>query len=375
MFGGANQQYDGVIPSDIEIRRNYFKKQPVASWAASWSIKNLLEFKNGQRILVEGNVFDTNYLDSQVGYSILVTPRTEDGAEMGNVTNDITIRFNSLKNCECGLNLSGTDGVFASDIANRINVENNLFIVKDLGQGSDRRSCVISGGPNSLEFLHNTFIFASGTTGGSAFFVDQASAKTDSAIFRDNVLAAGTYGFLGSGSSEGTESLGNHFTTYTYSYNVMYGSSNSGSYPAANNQFPAAATDVFTDYANGDYTVKAAYQGDASDATDPGCDIAAMEAATLHAEDGQWGPEPPTYSDRAYTNAELPRTYVNTTYAAQTGNTWTVTSSSGGSVAGTGDGNRTDCSLAYALANCAIGDTISVLYTLTITGSFTLRDI
>lgn len=87
------------------------------------------------------------------------------------------------------------------------------------------------------------------------------------------------------------------------------------------------------------------------------------------------GSEPATYTDNAYTNAEMPRQYINTTYQTQTGNLWTVTLTTGGSTAGTGTGNRTDCSLAYALANCAVGDIIEITAGNTITGSFTLRNI
>ena len=360
MFGGAAQNYANVLVSDVEIRRNHFKKQAAASWKASWTIKNLLEFKATQRALVEGNVFDTNYLDAQAGYSILITPRTEDGASMWNVVNDITLRYNYLKNCEAGMNISGTDGVFASDIANRINYENNLFVLKNLGEGGDIRGAIMSGGANYVQFLHNTIIFESGTTGNATFFVDQASTKGDYPTFRDNVFAAGTYGLFGSGSGEGTAGLSGHFTNYTYSYNVMYGSSNPGDYPVANNQFPTAASDVFNDFTGGDYTVKAAYQGDASDATDPGADISALDAMVLHSEDGQWGSEPATYTDHTYTNAELPRTYVDTTYHAQSGTTHTCTSAA---------------EFTTALANCALGDTIVLTAGNTFTGSFTLRAI
>src|SRR5207244_3792056 len=58
MFGGADPAIPNLIPSDIEIRRNYFFK-PLA-WRASgaWTVKNLLELKLGRRVLIQGNIFE-----------------------------------------------------------------------------------------------------------------------------------------------------------------------------------------------------------------------------------------------------------------------------------------------------------------------------
>jgi len=66
MFGGAAITIPNVIPSDIEIRRNHFFK-PLA-WkpgnpafaGAAWTVKNILEFKDAQRVLVEGNFMENN---------------------------------------------------------------------------------------------------------------------------------------------------------------------------------------------------------------------------------------------------------------------------------------------------------------------------
>ncbi len=45
MFGGGDPQFSGVVPSDIEIRRNHFYK-PLTWKGAGWAIKNLFELKN-----------------------------------------------------------------------------------------------------------------------------------------------------------------------------------------------------------------------------------------------------------------------------------------------------------------------------------------
>lgn len=67
----------------------------------------------------------------------------------------------------------------------------------------------------------------------------------------------------------------------------------------------------------------------------------------------------------------LPTT-LTTTYSLPAGNTWTATNTSSSSVAGTGTGNRTDCSLNYALTNCARGDIIVLTKGATYTGTYTI---
>src|SRR6266850_1570482 len=59
MFGGTGPSLPNLIPSDIEIRRNHFFKP--LSWRVDdlsyagipWRVKNLLELKNGRRVLID----------------------------------------------------------------------------------------------------------------------------------------------------------------------------------------------------------------------------------------------------------------------------------------------------------------------------------
>src|SRR5262245_16179127 len=60
MFGGALPSIPNLVPSNIEIRRNYFFKP--LSWKVGdptyagihWSVKNLLELKNARNVIVDG---------------------------------------------------------------------------------------------------------------------------------------------------------------------------------------------------------------------------------------------------------------------------------------------------------------------------------
>src|SRR5205807_5782910 len=64
----------GLNPSDLELRGNYIYK-PVAWRTQSWSVKNILELKNAQRVVIDGNVLEHHWPAAQAGFSVLFTPR------------------------------------------------------------------------------------------------------------------------------------------------------------------------------------------------------------------------------------------------------------------------------------------------------------
>lgn len=94
----------------------------------------------------------------------------------------------------------------------------------------------------------------------------------------------------------------------------------------------------------------------------------------VRASDGYLRSDDPYGTYGGYT-PNLPAATVTTTYSLPTGNTWTATNTSSSSIAGTGAGNRTDCSVPYALANCARGDIIKITKNTTYTGPWMLRNI
>src|SRR5437762_3532185 len=69
MFGGADPFIRNLTPSDIEIKHNHFRRPP--SWKGVWTVKNLLELKHAQRVLVEGNVLENHWADAQDGFAIV----------------------------------------------------------------------------------------------------------------------------------------------------------------------------------------------------------------------------------------------------------------------------------------------------------------
>ena len=108
MFGGAGGSNNPYVPSDIEIRNNHFFKP--LTWLRAgvtlppdnrWVVKNNLEFKNGRRALIIGNMLENSWLSGQRGFSILLTIRTGHSGNAA-VVDDITIESNLLKDVIAG---------------------------------------------------------------------------------------------------------------------------------------------------------------------------------------------------------------------------------------------------------------------------------
>src|SRR5262249_11415262 len=60
LFGGADPWIPNLVPSDIIITRNHIAKQPAWKNQPQWNVKNLLELKNAQRVVIDGNVLEYN---------------------------------------------------------------------------------------------------------------------------------------------------------------------------------------------------------------------------------------------------------------------------------------------------------------------------
>src|SRR5881396_1712413 len=95
MFGGEDPGIQDLVPSDIEIRRNYFNKPLV--WRGVWTAKNLLELKLGRRVLIQGNVFEHSWTDAQVGFAMLVWTVNQNLTAPWSVTEDVWIRENIIR--------------------------------------------------------------------------------------------------------------------------------------------------------------------------------------------------------------------------------------------------------------------------------------
>jgi len=275
MSGGGDPQITNLVPSDIEIRRNHFFK-PLAWMSMNWVVKNLIEFKNARRVLVEGNIFENVWRADQVGALTNAGPSPEGPNAAWTTVEDLTFRYNKGINLEVGFQINGRGGdPYPAQIMNRVLIEHNVLQVTRPRNG-DGRIFRIVGGPRNFTVRHNTALIT--VNGGTTAFSENNPAA-DQFDFRDNLLSRGNSGFVGTSEDEGIATLNAYYTNYTFIKNAII-SAPSGSYPA-NNFFPANTGAVgFVDYANGNYRLLASssLKNQASDGTDVGADIDAVEA-------------------------------------------------------------------------------------------------
>jgi hypothetical protein len=136
MFGGGDPQIRDLVPSDIEIRNNHlfkplrWRQNDPGFSGPQWTVKNLLELKNAQRVLIEGNVLENVWPQAQGGTAVVFTPRNG-GSAPWSVVQDVMFRNNIVKNATGGFGGQSADDSHASRPMKRIAIVNNLWLAID----------------------------------------------------------------------------------------------------------------------------------------------------------------------------------------------------------------------------------------------------
>jgi len=289
MFGGTDARQPALLPADIEIRDNYFFK-PLSLLKTQYTIKNLLEFKAAKRVLVTGNTFENSPAAAQNGFAVQITPGNAGNAPWV-ITSDIELSGNTFINVGSGFNVLGLSPYAGKEslMTERILIHNNLVGVTGLN-GADGRAFQFLGGGSDYTIDHNTIINTALPPAfhGSALAMAQSQpVKVNNFAFTNNLSTPTSYGFFGSGSSEGARALNDYFTNWTFSKNVLVDRP-AGAYPAGN-FFPSGVTAVrFANYAGGNYALAAdsPYKNAGSDGKDIGAHGAPATNAII--------PNPPT---------------------------------------------------------------------------------
>jgi hypothetical protein len=245
----------------------------------TWQVKNLFELKNARHTTIESNVFENNWANAQKGYSILFTPRNQDGGCPWCIVEDVTFQFNMVRNVAGGINVLGYDSPNISAQTNHVTIRQNLFYGITTSLGGSGWFLLIGDQPRDVIVEHNTIDF-DGTT---AVYAYGGTATVPSPItgfqFLNNALRHGQYGINGASSQSGNVALAAYFPGALVQGNWLQGGSASR-YPAGNvfsGTFPAA----FMNAAQGDYrvSVSSLLPGGATDGTNIGADIFTLMAA------------------------------------------------------------------------------------------------
>ncbi|MDX2039945.1 MAG: hypothetical protein SF097_01795 [Acidobacteriota bacterium] len=279
MLGGADPKVPRLIPSDIEFRRNHLYKP--LRWKADhaeyagvhWSIKNLFELKNAQRVLIEGNVFEHNWADAQDGFALVWKSTNQDGTAPWSVTRDVTFVNNLIRHSGAGVNLLGRDTDQPGDATQRILIRNNLWEDIDGGKWGKThgRFFQISDTPDVV-VDHNT-VLQTGT------LITAYGLPNTGFVYTNNLSYHGEYGVKGDGAATGKGTIVQYFPGVMFARNVLVGGT-SGNYPAGN-LFPRTFAEVGVIDRSGDFrlTLLKPYLASGTDGKDIGCDLAALAKA------------------------------------------------------------------------------------------------
>jgi len=217
MFGGTDPKIQGLIPSDIIIRGNTIAKP--LTWKQNdpsylgyhWGIKNLLELKNAQRVLIENNEFSGSWADAQTGIGISFKSNNQDGTAPWCQTSDVEFRNNKITGVGLGVSILGTDFNQKTDnLTSRIWIHDNDFA--DINSRWTGNTQAASG--NAMQVLSAVDLLVENNSfdnNGNALVLDSAdpnsTVKTERFAFRNNVVNFGPYGIKGSGAASGNDSI------------------------------------------------------------------------------------------------------------------------------------------------------------------------
>jgi len=280
MFGGAAPTIANLVPSDIEIRHNLFSKplswkQGDPSYAGTpWSVKNLLELKIAQRVLIDGNEFKNNWPAAQQGYAVLFTPRAESGAAPQAVVQDITFTNNVVHDVAMGFDLMGADSYTNSTRrAYRIAVRNNLFYAVNGSSYGPGHLLVIADGITDFSFEHNTSV-----QNGNIISAD--GSPSTNFVFQNNVTLHNDYG-VASPAGTGNPALAKYFPGAVFQKTVIVTSQWASLYPQKNFFPPSLDRVGFVDLAGKNFRLSSssAYKNAATAGKDVGVDFDVLKAA------------------------------------------------------------------------------------------------
>lgn len=266
MFGGGDPSIQGLVPSDIEIRRNLMSK-PI-SWRGKVTIKNVLELKNAKRVQIVGNTIE-NGLDCT---AITLTVRNQNGGAPWSTIEDVEIRSNLVRHAGSAINVLGQDNDHPSQTMKRLRITNNLF--EDISHerwGGDGYFLQIAGG-HDIQIEHNT-AFHSGN------MIKAYGDSPDGFVFRSNILSYNLYGVWGDGVGVGLAAIQKYFARGTFDNNVVVNGKeidvNEIRLPKGNFLVPSFNGVGFRNQQASDYRLapNSRFKGKGADGRDIGCDF------------------------------------------------------------------------------------------------------
>jgi len=303
LFGGGAADR---TPEDVEIRGNHFFKP--MTWLKGqpgfvggrdghpFVVKNHFELKNGAHVLFENNILENTWGGfSQAGFSVLLTPKNQNGLCPLCVVHDITIRYNLITHAGSGFQIGNGASDSGALSQGMWNVSIHDVLMNDLNgaayQGSGFLFQQSNGNPVSV--LHDVSITHvtgfSKSTAQSMIVIgnSKSSPMMYGFTWANNIFTAGLGITTTGGGAENCAFqlsnaglLANCFKQWTFSHNVLLGAK--GNWPAEN--FPATLAQLKLNSVGNllsQFTLlgSSPFVGVGSDGKNPGVDMDGLAAA------------------------------------------------------------------------------------------------
>ena len=311
LFGGGPAV---TTPADIEIRRNHFFKplqwMPGAvgfvggAGGHPFVVKNHLELKNAQRVLVEGNIMENSWGGfSQVGYSILLTPKNQasGGTNVCPIcqVTDVTIRYGTISHVAGGLQIANalSDLGGAALAGERYSIHD--VIIDDInptkynGPGNFAEVATFPGAPllQQVQIEHVT-AFPPHTM----LTIGNPTSNPDmkNFTFSNNLATTGAFPVWSTGGLQNCAFpdkplaiMTACFSPYSFTHNALIGVSSNyppSLWPAGNSFSATPQSAMLVNYNNGsggNYQLQAGspYKNAGTDGKDLGADVSAVQTA------------------------------------------------------------------------------------------------
>lgn len=239
-----------VTPAAIEIRRNHLYKPLI--WKPGTSgyitgnssylnvVKNLLELKSAQRVLVDGNIMEYTWGGfSQAGYGVLLTPKnqtigTTNVCPMCQVT-DVTIRYTTISRVAAGFQIANalSDGGGAPLAGERYIHDITVDDINGIKYGGSGLFALVAMLNNNVPVLCDVqFDHVTAFAPQHMLVIGDLAGNSDIATFvvENSILNTGPYPVWSTGgltncaiSDKPLAIFSTCFTPYTFTHNALVG--------------------------------------------------------------------------------------------------------------------------------------------------------
>lgn len=299
MFGGSDPAIPNMVPSNMTIRRNLITK-PISWMSAPWTVKNLIELKNADTVLIEGNIIENNWAAGQQGYAFMLTPRNQENTAPWSVVQNVIVQNNVIRHVAAVFNILGYDDIYGSRQAANIYIRNNLIYDVSTAYSTPANPAngwfaVIGNGPRDIVIDHNTIDNDGNDTIALYEAISwQATTAIYGLVITNNLMRDNAYGIFGSNSQEGSVSLNAYAPGAVVLRNAIAGADSR--YPAGND-LPTLAQWMadFVNRSAADYRLVSTSPSKSSgtDGKDLGVDLNTLNAAMNAASSAPAPPPPP----------------------------------------------------------------------------------